>query len=500
MYVLSREEMRELDRYTIEQFGLSSPILMENAGRGCAEIIRSDYLQHGDKIGVFCGQGNNGGDGFVIARWLKSWGWSPKVFFVGDNARMSPETSTNRTLCTEMDIPIREIHNDEGLSILAETRFDLIVDALYGIGLKGPLRGWCNNLIRTINAIHAKIVSVDIASGVDSDTGLAAEAIRADCTITMSSPKYGHFLGDGRTCTGRLVVVDVGIPSQIYDRFPPRGRLQDTPDFPQRNPFNHKGEYGRIGIIGGSHGYSGAPVMAARAALRAGAGLVTVIHPPGMGDIFETQLLEAMTRKMPENSLGSLDRDEFSLLIRGMDVLLAGPGLRMGSRAVSIIRHLIDRWNKPMVLDADALNIMSEHREMLDHLAERPIVLTPHLGEFARLTGKKSSEVKNDIVGHLREFVDRYQTSVLLKTATTLFADPGGMVINIKGNDGLATGGSGDVLAGILVSFLAQRMPVHLAAPAASWLMGDTAEYLAEIRHTPSIIPSDIIENLFVNR
>ncbi len=517
-YILSREEMYFLDKYTIEKIGIPGKELMEKAGRGCAEFIRNELLSYPGnmeetfkgsseknleketfsrfKVAVFCGNGNNGGDGFVIARYLKNWKYYPKIFLLGSTDKMSPETFENYKSCLERQIEIDKIHSAKELNALSE--FDLIVDAIFGIGLQGTIRGWKADIIDKINKSGKLVVTIDIVSGVDANTGQAEVAVNADYTLTMAAYKCGHFIEKGREKSGIIKVIDIGIPDELYEKFPSKAKLiyDRNVKYPKRFPLSHKGHYGRVGIIAGSPGFSGAAIMACRAALRSGAGLITLFHPKGMELIFENQLLEVMTYSIPDLSeVGKFD--DFFKKLNSMDALLIGPGMGTTPKAKELINFVLQNWEKPAILDADALNILSENEDLLKLIINKPFILTPHIGEFAKLSHKSIPEILADPLRALEEFTQKYKTCVLLKSATTIFADEKEFIFDISGNDGLSTGGSGDVLAGIIVSFLGQKLSFKDAAISASYLMGKTAEKLAKTRKPASIIPSDIIEKIF---
>jgi NAD(P)H-hydrate epimerase len=501
MIVLSRSEMQNLDLHTTKEIGIPARILMEHAGYQCARYIVENITGGTEKVAVMCGTGNNGGDGFVVARWLHNDFLDVKVFVFGDIKKMSPETKANYDLCLKLEIPVfpvKKLKDWEELEPEWEDT-DLIVDAIYGIGFKPPLKNWMADVIEEINDLGVPVVSIDIPSGVDADTGMADAAIMAHTTLTMDYPKYGHYLGQGRELSGEVVEMDIGIPTQLHWKFPAHARIVDehTVVFPDRFDFAHKGDYGRVGIIAGSPGYSGAAILASRACLRAGAGLITLFHPAGMDVIFETQLVEVMKCAVPLDSKKKLDWDEFLPRLLLTDVLLIGPGIGFSAAATALVEYVCQSWDNPAVLDADALTLLSMHPEWLELLRDKPVVLTPHIGEFARLLGVATDAVSADPLGHLERFWDTHHVPVLLKSATTVFYNGAQFIFNITGNDGLATGGSGDVLAGIITSFLAQGLPVEEAAPSAAYLLGVTAEEIAEERDTPSVIPSDIIDNLF---
>ena len=499
MYILSREEMYFLDKYTIEKIGIPGKELMEKAGKGCSEFLHDEILKPESKIAVFCGSGNNGGDGFVIARYLKNWKYYPKVFLLGSTDKMSPETLENYKSCEELQVEIKSIEDTEDLNDLSE--FDLIVDAIFGVGLQGTIRGWRADIIDKINKSSKSVVAIDIASGVDANTGQAEVAVNADYTLTMAAYKDGHFIEKGREKSGIVKVIDIGIPDEVYEKFPPKAKLitHKNVKYPKRFPLSHKGHYGRVGIIASSPGFSGAAIMACRAALRSGAGLITLFHPEEMSLIFETQLLEVMTYSIPDSLLksGTEGFNDFFKKLSSMDALLIGPGMGTTPKAKELINYVLQNWEKPAILDADALNLLSENKDILKLIINKPFILTPHIGEFSRLSRKSISEILADPLKALEEFTQKYKCCVLLKSATTIFADEKEFIFDISGNDGLSTGGSGDVLAGIIVSFLGQKLSLKDAAISASFLMGKTAEKLAQTRKPASIIPSDIIDEIF---
>ena len=494
-YILSREEMYFLDKHTIEKIGIPGKELMENAGKGCSEFIHQELLKPQSKVAIFCGSGNNGGDGFVIARYLKNWGHKTCVFLLGNPGKMSQETLENYQSCQDLEIDITQINNAK----IKLSEFNLIVDAIFGVGLQGVVKGWRAELTKKINGSNKPVVSIDIASGVDANTGQAEVAIKADHTLTMANFKYGHFLEKGREKSGKIKVIDIGILDELYEKFPPKAKLitEENVKYPQRSSLSHKGDYGKVGIISGSPGYSGAAIMACRAALRSGAGLITLFHPAGMEQIFETQLLEVMTYTIPKLPFVRGDKEGFFKKLNSMDTLLIGPGIGTSDETVKLVRTVLQKWDKPLVIDADGLNILSENEDIMKLISDKPVILTPHIGEFARLAKKEMSEILADPLEVLSNFIKKYKYNILLKSATTIFADGKSFVFDISGNDGLSTGGSGDILSGIIVSFLGQKLPLEDAAISASYLIGKTAEKLAEIRKPASIIPSDIIEEIF---
>ncbi len=472
MHILDKKAMREADALAMSDYFLPSRVLMENAGRGCAEIIHRQRL--GSKVVVVCGDGNNGGDGFVIARWLHKFGYEVVLLLIGEQSRFSPETAENWKACCKLGLPF--LNDTDSIS-----ECDLVVDALFGIGFTGALAGRAKAIVEQINASKARVVAIDIPSGLDADNGQAESCVVADITLSMAAAKLGHFLGQGKRVCGQLLIVPIGLSEAVLTAKGKNCCYLDEQLLPKRSVTAHKGEYGRLAIVAGSRGYSGAAILSARAALHSGAGLVTLYHPQGMEQIFECCLTEVMSKSFSE--LDSMQAD----------VLLIGPGL--GADCQKVLEKCLREHRGKLVIDADGLNALAKSRELLNKL--EGAVLTPHIGEFARLCGCSPAEVLADPCQKLRAFVQKYNCCVLLKSHTSLFCQQKKIWLINKGNDGLATGGSGDVLAGIIASFMAQGLSAESATLGGAYLLGDTAEKLAKIYQTPAITPSRIIDNLF---
>lgn len=413
MYILSREEMYWCDHYTIENLKIPGKELMENAGRGSAEYIRDHLLADtGSRILVYCGSGNNGGDGFVIARYLREWGFGVEIVYVSRYEKMSQESRENYDSCENLGIKIHQVYSYEdwkGLEIDISS-YTLVVDAIFGVGLKGDLRGWLVNLIAEINASAKQIVAIDIPSGIDAETGSGRVAIAASHTLTMAAVKYGLLLGAGKSSSGIIEVIDIGMPEEVLKLKGAAGRILQHSDviLPERKAHYHKGNYGRIAIIAGSAGYTGAAVLASRAALRCGAGLITLFHPAGLETIFEIKLLEVMSRVLPESE------KELLAELSDFDAVLFGPGVGRGALAKDTLKALVKGWNKPLVIDADGINLLSENKDLIADLKGREVLLTPHIGEFSRLLGISINEVLQDRVNLLMSFCAEMQLKVVL--------------------------------------------------------------------------------------
>ncbi len=500
--VLSSSQMKELDSRTIREFNLPARVLMENAGQACARIIQKSYgfsIKGG--VLVLCGTGNNGGDGAVIARWLSYAGIEVTIFQIG-KGRLSPESKANLECCRALNIPVIDIDGEKDLTLVSELieSFAIVVDAIYGIGFKGEPLPWISELFEIVSDCNSIVVSVDIPSGLDADTGFAENCVMADATLCIESYKLGNILGEGRVCCGDIIIVPIGIPSQYYEDIK-SALLFTEDDFnpPLRNPYAHKNDYGRVYIFGGIPGYTGASVMSAQAALRSGAGYAYVLHRMEMIGIYANKLTEALSLAIPEDSkTGRSDSKALLHLLSDADAVLIGPGLGRDDYALQLLEIVLKHVKQPLVVDADGINLISENPALKKYLSKKNLLLTPHWGEFARLAGIEKDLLDEDCLTHLKTFVASNKARVLLKSHYSIYHDGELTLINTSGNDGLATGGSGDVLAGIIVSFLGQGLDIPNAAINAAYLLGKTAEELAKQRGTASIIPTDIINHLFV--
>lgn len=500
--LLTSAQMKDLDARTINEFGIPARVLMETAGKGCADLLIEEYpeLLSGD-VCVLCGKGNNGGDGAVIARWLHQYGCDVNILRAGAGAP-SPDAKANFDLCAALDIPLEIISKPEDLPLAEELMrgCSLVVDAVFGTGFKGRPEPFYEDLFALVNTAADFIVSVDIPSGLDADTGWCGEAIYADLTIAIESLKLGHITGLGDEACGDLHVVPIGIPNHYY---PPLDsvKLFTDEDFqpPMRHAQSHKNDFGKVYVFGGIQGYTGASVMSAQAALRSGAGYVFVPHRPELSGLYGAKLTEALPVAIPQSpKTGLPDAKALSALLADAAAVLIGPGLGRDDYALKLLEFALKSVKVPLVVDADGLNLLAANPAMFKYLAKPNVLLTPHWGEFSRLARIPKPSLEKDCLGPLRKFAAEHGARILLKSHFSVYHDADFTWVSDSGNDGLATGGSGDVLSGIIASFLAQGLEIPDAAINASWLLGHTAELLSETRGTPSILPSDIIDNLFI--
>ncbi|MCB5247146.1 MAG: NAD(P)H-hydrate dehydratase [Candidatus Cloacimonetes bacterium] len=501
-HLLSSAQMRDLDSRTIKEFGLPARVLMENAGRACAEAIIDHYPEKlAGVICVICGSGNNGGDGAVIARCFRNWGCEVLIIQTGKGSP-SPEAQVNLALCEKLEIPILPISSTEELDLAKKiiSNSSLVVDAIIGTGFKGALKPWLNEFFDLVNICAEFIVAVDIPSGLDADTGYCENSIEAEATIAVATMKTGHVTGRGKEVCGEIHWVDIGIPS-LYYRDLKTVKLYQGSDFcpPPRLPEFHKNDFGKVYVFGGIPGYTGASVMAAHAALRAGCGYVYVLHRIELMAVYALKLTEALSLALPElPDSGEPDTQTLLHLLSDASAVLIGPGLGRDDYSLKLLETVLKNIEVPVVVDADGINLISENPDLYEYLSRPNILLTPHWGEFARLANIDKDDLEKDCLGTLRAFTRKHPTRILLKSHFSVYHDSEQTLVNTSGNDGLATGGSGDVLAGIIASFLAQNESIPDAAIKASYLLGQTAENLARKRGTASILPTDIIANLFL--
>lgn len=505
MYLVTADEMREMDRRTIEEFGIPGRVLMENAGRGATDVL-CKYVPGiaTKKAAVVCGKGNNGGDGFVIARLLAEKGVDVDIYLLAKAGELIGDAKANCKLVQKMGLPIVELINaqeffEKRTSMLG---YHVWIDAILGTGLSSPVRGFYGDIIKFINAQNAFVFSVDIASGLSADTGLSGVCIEADVTGTFGFAKAGQAVMPGAGLSGKLHVIDIGIPKIIAKQVGARHRLISPqlvgPELVRPNNA-HKGDMGHLLVAAGSPGKTGAAAMAAISAMRAGTGLVTLAGPGSLCPIFEGQVIEAMTAPLAETSTGAIAADAFDAakkLLAGKTALAIGPGMGTDPETGEVVARLVRKSPVPVVVDADGLNLLAEHIDVLKS-AKSPVILTPHPGEMARLANVKTSEIQADRIGFARAFAVTHNVHCVLKGARTIVAHPDGMVcVNPTGNPGMASGGMGDVLTGLIGGFLAQGLGPHRASQLSVYVHGKSADMLAKKIAPAGYLATDVMNNI----
>ena len=516
MRLSTAAQMKEMDRRAIEERGIPSPVLMERAARHVAEeAVRFLERENGScgrrpyRAAVFCGPGNNGGDGAAAARFLAERGLETRAFLVGSREKMTADTRLMEERLAQAGLALEDWQTEEQKDWCV--RADLILDALLGVGLKGGVRPGVKETILWLDSLDKPVLAVDIASGIHSDTGeVMGAALHAAVTVTFTLPKFGHLEGRGGYYTGELKTADIGIPEDVVEQV-----LAENDDegkapvfeacdgacagklLPRRRPDGHKGTFGRVSITGGSIGLTGAPVLASRGAARCGSGLIFLGVPESIYPVTAASCLEVMPSPLSDQNGRISSRAFFQILERlnSCDAGLIGPGLGRSQELSLLVCKLLEQTAVPLVLDADGLYAVKDRKELLRQRQEKGLVtiLTPHEGEFAYLGGDLSLGRRRAAL----RFAERYGCILALKGPATVTASPDGRVyINTTGNNGMAKGGSGDVLAGMVLSFLGQGMEPVEAAALAVYLHGLAGDLCRDRLGEYGMLPGDLAEEI----
>jgi NAD(P)H-hydrate epimerase len=506
MYLVTAQEMRELDRLTIEEYRTPGLVLMERAGAGATEALLQT-LPHARRTGVLvlAGKGNNGGDGFVMARLLKKQGIACEVVLTAKKEEVQGDALRNLQAFIRMRGKVTEVIESVQLALVREKlkQYGVIVDALLGTGLNAPVGGLLASLIDIVNTSGLPVVAVDIPSGLNADRGEPlGVAVQAELTVTFGFPKVGHIGDPGAPYVGKLAIVDIGIVPEAIAKVRPHLELLTKEEVGMlvrtRHRAAHKGDYGHLLVLAGARGKSGAALLCGGAALRVGTGLVTLGGPSSLNGIFSTALIESMTVPLPELPDGSFRFAVRTLkpAIAGKNVIAFGPGVGVSTETIAMTRWLLTHSEVPLVLDADALNCLATDVTMLRQ-AHALVVLTPHPGEMARLLGSSNAAVQTQRLAVARDFAKRHGCFLVLKGANTVVAAPDGRAwVNTTGNPGMASGGMGDVLTGIISGLLAQGYPPEEACSLGVFLHGHVGDLAAEERGEIGIVARDLIERL----
>ncbi|PIU53395.1 MAG: bifunctional ADP-dependent NAD(P)H-hydrate dehydratase/NAD(P)H-hydrate epimerase [Deltaproteobacteria bacterium CG07_land_8_20_14_0_80_60_11] len=502
MKLVTASEMRELDRRAIQDLGIPSLVLMENAGRTTYQILRREFPAPQGEVAVVAGRGNNGGDGFVVARYLANAGLPVAIFLLGPRDQVSGDARVNLEILAHLGVAVAEVLTDADLNptIHRLAKAGLIVDALLGTGLNSPVKGLMAALIERINHLRPQVLAVDIPTGLSADTGeVLGVALKAQVTVTYGWPKLGQVLPPGRDYVGRLWQVDIGIPPNFAQEAPVSlAEAREMRALLPPRPFgSHKGTFGHLLVLAGAIGKTGAAALAAEAALRAGAGLVTLGVPASLNDILEAKLTEAMTLPLPEaagaRALGVAALKPIVEFLDEKFTVALGPGIGTHPETRELVGRLGRDLACPMVIDADGINNLAGVTAGLKNAAG-PRILTPHPGEMARLVGLSTPAVQARRLDLARETAARLGVTLVLKGAQTVVAAPDGRAsLNSTGNPALASGGAGDVLTGLIGGFLAQGLAPWDAARLGVYLHGLAADFFVS-RHGPrGMIAGDLL-------
>jgi len=510
--IVTSEEMRKLDSSAIKNYGIPGIVLMENAGLQVLNKITS-ILQGqiaGKRIAVICGKGNNGGDGMVAARHLMNMGADVKLFLLARPDEIKGDAGVNLIILQRMNAKIYLLLNEKDLHRLEISLIysHLVIDAIYGTGFKGNTNDMVSKLISMVNDNKRTVISVDLPSGMEADTGkVFRECIKANYTVTFGLPKLGMFLEPACRFVGELTIADISLPRKLVeDATLPRQLI--TGDWVRskiikREPEAHKGDFGHVLLLGGSPGMTGALCLAALGAIRTGAGLVTAGVPRSLNPILEQKLTEVMTKPLPESDKGYIGRDALETILEmavKADVVAIGPGMGVSPEGEVLLTELLPRLNKPVVIDADGLNLLSKIVAADKKFAAKlpkDTVLTPHPGEMARLLQVSTEEVQKERIKIAENFAASWGITLVLKGAKTIVACPDGRTyLNTTGNPGMATGGTGDVLTGMIAGLMGQKYDCRTAAALGVFLHGLAADKAVCITGEYSLTAGDIIDYL----
>ncbi|MGQ9534630.1 MAG: NAD(P)H-hydrate dehydratase [bacterium] len=503
MLLVNNKEMQQIDQWAQDSLGIAGAVLMENAGRGSVEVLKRYFDLKGIDILIVCGKGNNGGDGFVIARHLENNGSNVKVILLGKAEDLRGDALVNYRILKKTKIVINEVNSITSLKrVFKQNKPVCIIDAIFGTGFKGTPEGIYLEAIKLINESDAFVLSIDIPSGINGDTGrFEKAAVIANATAVMCLPKRGNYLFPGRAFCGDIHIIDIGIPYALIERNYPRitqfddvGRI-----LPRRDPAGNKGTFGQVLIIAGARGFSGAGAMASIACLRTGAGLVRLAAPAGIMDSLESRLLEVVKVPLPQTPSETISAkaiDTVLALLEKTDVVVLGPGITTEHETAKFVMKFLDYIKVPLVLDADALNILSQNVKKFEQI-KTDFILTPHPGELSRLTKLPSAKINEDRIEVARKYAQEFGGVMVLKGAPTIIASPDGKIyLNPTGNSGLATAGSGDVLVGIIGGLLAQGLNVFSASVAGVFLHGLCADLAVKESNEYSLIAGDLLDHI----
>jgi hydroxyethylthiazole kinase-like uncharacterized protein yjeF len=500
------QQMREIDRLTIEEYGVPSMVLMENAGAALVDEIESRLEAQRLTITVVAGPGNNGGDGMVAARHLSERGHEVVVFLAVPKASFKGDAKAQLKILTRLGIETSVLSSPASFerAFGRVSHSDAVIDTLFGTGLKKDIEGSWAECVRIINSCPGIVISADIPSGLDGNTGRPlGECVTADVTVTFGFPKTGLALYPGAHLAGDVVVADIGIPSEVVESMDLPGQLVGPESigqlYAERWPDTHKGSYGHVLLCCGSTGKIGAGILASRGALKAGAGLVTLAVPASAVMYTDTATPEVMVQPLPETTEGCLSSQGFKAietLMGSMDAIAIGPGLSTDPEVGKLVEMVLLNIDRPAVVDADALNVLAGNIGILKKRSSST-VLTPHPGEMARMLDTDIATVQRDRIGAALSAASASGAVVVLKGAGTVIADPdGSYFINTTGNPGMATGGSGDVLTGIIGSLLAMGHGPLESSVGAVYLHGAAGDLAAQSVSEHALTASDIVDFL----
>ncbi|MBT3515700.1 MAG: NAD(P)H-hydrate dehydratase [Nitrospina sp.] len=504
--VATAKQMQKIDTLASSSYGVSGLELMENAGTEIVKALKRRFHDFSSKrVLIFCGKGNNGGDGFVVARQLFNMNIQVTIFLAGRQIDLKKDAAVNAKLAVKLGIDIIELDETRLFSLEHHLEnCDMVIDALLGTGLTRPVSGVYKQTIDKINQSKKYVTAIDIPSGLDSDSSmLVGDCIKADLTLVLALFKQSHLLFPAAELMREVELIDIGIPPELVESECLEIQVTEDSDlktwFPQRSADSHKGDYGHVLVIAGSKGKSGAAGLTALATLRMGCGLVTLALPESCQKAFELHPMEVMTVPAPETDVGTFALSAKSILLNhsiGMSAVAIGPGLSTEPETVQLLRELLPIIDCPLIIDADALNCLAQSLDTISQLKTEAI-LTPHPKEMSRLMGIETPKILENRIEFASKFARDHSVIIVLKGAATVICQPNGLTtINPTGNPGMATAGSGDVLTGIIASLVAQGFSTPKAAIAGTYLHGLSGDIFAQKESQASLIAGDLLRTL----
>lgn len=499
MKVSTVAQMRDLDRRATEEFGITQDLLMENAGQAVYFVILKEFGIKNRKFAIFCGGGNNGGDGLVVARKIHSNGGEAKVFLLGDETKFEGAAERNFDIVSKLPIEISKVSSVESIkSAILDS--DAIVDAIFGTGLDREVSGVYKDIIQSINEGKKTVFSVDIPSGINGDAGeVMGTAVGADYTITFGLPKVGNMLYPGYDHCGKLYVSHISFPPSLYNSDSIKVEINNPIELPKRDTSAHKGDFGEALFIAGASSYLGAPYFSALSFLKAGGGYSRLAAPVSISPFLATRGSEIVFVPQKETLLGSIalrNKDELLRLSEGMDMVVIGPGLSLNKETQQLARELVQEIEKPLLIDGDGITAISTDMEMIKERKSETI-FTPHMGEMSRITKMEPSEIDKNKIEVLQRTAKELNAIIVLKGAHSLIGYPDETVfINTSGNPGMATAGSGDVLTGTIAAMFGLGLPLEEAVRTGVFIHGLAGDLAARDKGEDGITAQDILDYL----
>jgi hydroxyethylthiazole kinase-like uncharacterized protein yjeF len=499
MKVSRVSEMRNLDRKAIDDFGITQEMLMENAGEAAYFVILKEFGVQGRKFVVFCGAGNNGGDGFVVARKIHSTGGEVRVFFLGERGKLEGAAKKNFDIISRMPIEVSNVQSIEQIKE-ATSDCDAIVDAIFGTGISREVTGIYKDTIQLINESKKKVFSIDIPSGVNGDTGqVMGSAVRSNYTVTYGLPKIGNMLYPGFELCGKLYVSHISFPPSLYNTDSIKVQINGPVELPQRDRDTHKGSYGRALFIAGSSNYLGAPYFSALSFLKAGGGLSYLATPKSISPFLASKGSEIVFVPQKETSSESLaieSKEELLEFSKRVSMVIMGPGLSLNKETQELVRELARKIETPLLIDGDGITAIAEEVKLIKE-RKAETILTPHGGEMSRITKMEVSEVNEDKINVLQRTAKELNAIIVLKGAHSLVGYPDESVyINTSGNPGMATAGSGDILTGAIAAMYGLGLPLRDAVRMGVFIHGLSGDLAAREKGEDGITAQDILDYL----